>query len=138
MRKSIFAKYFLICTAVILISFICLGAVLLLVSSQYFVSETKEELYASVDKAVSMAQDTADIGSDEWIAHMNDKLSAISHGSANEVFITDTNGKILTYSENIAFISAQGFLKGSMQRLSMSVVIICVQTWIFLMKNIIL
>lgn len=112
MRKSIFAKYFLICTAVILISFICLGAVLLLVSSQYFVSETKEELYASVDKAVSMAQDTADIGSDEWKAHMNDKLSAISHGSANEVFITDTNGKILTYSENIAFISAQGFLRG--------------------------
>ena len=41
-RKSIFFKYFVICSAVILISFVCLGTVLLLVSSRYFIDEKKE------------------------------------------------------------------------------------------------
>ena len=43
-RKSIFLKYFVIYSAVILISFICLGAVLLLVSSRYFLQEKKDLL----------------------------------------------------------------------------------------------
>ena len=49
--KSIFFKYFIICSAVILISFICLGAVLLLVSSQYFIGEKKDLLYSNVNRA---------------------------------------------------------------------------------------
>lgn len=40
-RKSIFFKYFAICSAVILVSFCCLGTVLLLVSSRYFLDEKK-------------------------------------------------------------------------------------------------
>ena len=43
-RKSIFFKYFVICSAVILISFVCLGTVLLLVSSRYFIDEKKSLL----------------------------------------------------------------------------------------------
>lgn len=112
MRKSIFAKYFLICTAVILISFVCLGAVLLLVSSQYFVSQTKDELYLDVDKVTSLAQGYADIGSDEWKANLSDGLSEYFFISSKECFITDTNGMIIAQSDGIAFMSSQGFIKG--------------------------
>ncbi len=49
--KSIFFKYFIICAAVILISFICLGAVLLLVSSQYFTGEKRDLLQTNATAA---------------------------------------------------------------------------------------
>ena len=56
-RKSIVFKYFALCTAVILISFICLGAVLLLVSSRYFLDEKKSLMLKDARALASYTQE---------------------------------------------------------------------------------
>lgn len=55
-RKSIFFKYFSICSAVILISFCCLGTVLLLVSSRYFLDEKKSLMMKNAKALASYTQ----------------------------------------------------------------------------------
>ena len=59
-RKSIFFKYFVICSAVVLISFVCLGTVLLLVSSRYFIDEKKSLLEKNTKATKENAKAKAD------------------------------------------------------------------------------
>ena len=53
MRKSIVTKYFCICSVVILACVICIGSVLLLVASQFYKTEKKEALIASVNEVIA-------------------------------------------------------------------------------------
>lgn len=102
--KSIFFKYFIICAAVILISFICLGAVLLLVSSQYFVGEKRDILISNVTDAAKetteamQSIDTDDAQTNELLK--TDAVAEIlkSHAQSigGEFFITDDDGSLIT------------------------------------------
>lgn len=53
MQKSIVTKYFCICSAVILACVVGIGSVLLLVSSQFYKTEKKEALLASVNEVIT-------------------------------------------------------------------------------------
>ncbi len=104
-RKSLLFKYFLICTAVILISFICLGAVLLLISSRYFNDRQKtvlEKNVADISKAVSklMKDSPAD-----WKANAKGELDRYAYTAGADLIIFDSDGNILvtsTLSEKMA------------------------------------
>lgn len=97
-RKSLFYKYFLICTAVILISFICLGAVLLLISSNYFNRERKETLKNTVGNATqnivnSMVSEPAD-----WRSPTQTRLNEYANNYGADMFIISSDGTVLMYS----------------------------------------
>jgi len=79
--KSIFFKYFIICAAVILVSFVCLGAVLLLVSSQYFVGEKRDLIMTNVSDACIESTEAMEI-----LSQNNRGLSSIELMSNGEVY----------------------------------------------------
>lgn len=97
-RRSIFSKYFIICSAVILISFICLGAVLLLVSSRYFAGEKKDLLEKNV---LSLAEESKAIMIDspsEWKEQVSDQIKEYSMGCNADFILTDKNGSVIICS----------------------------------------
>lgn len=53
MRKSIITKYFGFCSAMIFASVVCVGTVLLLVSSQYYKAERRDALTVVMDEVIS-------------------------------------------------------------------------------------
>lgn len=112
MRNSIFTKYFLICTAVILISFLCLGAVLLLVSSQYFVSEKKDDLISAVNSVSADAQEAAAGKPVAWKYEITPILNDYSISSACQLFMTNDAGKVVYKSDNMRWLDQNSYLRG--------------------------
>ena len=97
-RRSIFSKYFLIVTAVILISFICLGAVLLLVSSHYFLQEKMDMLEKNVLMVESNVKQKISASPSEWKADTEWTIKELSMGSNADVILCDKNGDIIVSS----------------------------------------
>ncbi len=58
MQKSIFRKYFSICTSLILASILILGIALMLFASQYFKTEKYDLLSSNVEKAVNILEES--------------------------------------------------------------------------------
>lgn len=115
--KSIFFKYFIICAAVILVSFVCLGAVLLLVSSQYFVGEKRDLIQTNVSDACVETIDAMDLLAQESGLSETEKLISSaevfevikSHAQSigGEFYIFDGNGNVActTFSDKTGAIS---------------------------------
>lgn len=97
-HRSIFSKYFVICSAVILISFICLGAVLLLVSSRYFIEDKKNLLEKNVLSLVSDTESIIKESPSEWKGQVTDKIKEYSMGCNADFILTDKNGEIIISS----------------------------------------
>ena len=97
--KSIFIKYFMICSAVILISFICLGAVLLLVSSRYFLQEKKDLLKKNVESASSAVMQMISDSPTGWREEAVRTVSGMAAGSNIELIFCDKNGNIIAGSD---------------------------------------
>lgn len=121
--KSIFFKYFIICAAVILVSFVCLGAVLLLVSSQYFVGEKRDLILTNVSDACIESTEAMEI-----LSQNNRGLSSIELMSNGEVYdiikshaqsiggefvIADSEGTIILHSaDSVPESISQNLLSG--------------------------
>lgn len=121
--KSIFFKYFIICAAVILVSFVCLGAVLLLVSSQYFVGEKRDLIMTNVSDACIESTEAMEI-----LSQNNRGLSSIELMSNGEVYdiikshaqsiggefvIADSEGTIILHSaDSVPESISQSLLSG--------------------------
>ena len=99
-RRSIFSKYFVICSAVILISFICLGAVLLLVSSRYFLEEKKNLLEKNVLSLVSDSETIIKGSPSSWKEQVTEKVREYSMGCNADFILTDKNGGIIVCSNS--------------------------------------
>lgn len=104
MRKSIFIKYFSLCSAVILISFLCLGAVLLLVSSQYFVGEKKDILFKNVRDAVVDTTTSMNVSKDSWQVELQPVYNSFAYATGADIFLTDAGGKILICSQRDKYL----------------------------------
>lgn len=97
-RRSLLFKYFLICTAVILISFICLGAVLLLISSRYFNAEKQ----TTIKNRISIAADEISLimleNPDNWKSQASIKINEYSAAASSDVILFDSSGSIIVSS----------------------------------------
>ena len=93
--KSIFSKYFVICSAVILISFICLGAVLLLVSSRYFIEDRKALLKKNCDGAAYEVKEVMLDTPSDWKAQASEIMKEYAMGCNAHFILADKNGRIL-------------------------------------------
>ncbi|MCR5122202.1 MAG: HAMP domain-containing histidine kinase [Ruminococcus sp.] len=98
-RKSLFYKYFLICTAVILISFICLGAVLLLISSNYFSSEKTQTLEKNVMNVSYSLSGTMKEMPSNWKTVGQIKINEYSKNGGSNLLIVGSDGKVVLSSE---------------------------------------
>lgn len=94
-RKSIVFKYFALCTAVILISFICLGAVLLLVSSRYFIDEKKSLMTKHTEALVSFTKDEIAKDPSDWKQAVTTKMQEYSISSNADFLMCDKTGYII-------------------------------------------
>lgn len=97
-RRSIFSKIFLIVTAVILISFICLGAVLLLVSSHYFLQEKKDMLEKNVLIVASNVEQKISSSPSGWKEDTEWTIRELSMSSSTDIILCDRNGHVIASS----------------------------------------
>lgn len=112
--KSIFSKYFVICSAVILISFICLGAVLLLVSSRYFIEDRKALLKKNCDGAAYEVKEVMLDTPSDWKAQASEIMKEYAMGCNAHFILADKDGRILekTYgSDKIGTEVSEDLLK---------------------------
>lgn len=94
-RRSLLFKYFSICTAVILISFICLGAVLLLISSRYFTDLSKTNLESA---AYELSQQLSAIMTDDpsgWRSRAESEIEGYSDEEQADILIISSDGSIV-------------------------------------------
>lgn len=94
-RKSIVFKYFALCTAVILISFICLGAVLLLVSSRYFIDEKKTLMIKNTEALVSFTEQALENDPSGWKGAVTTKMHEYSISSNADFIMCNKAGYII-------------------------------------------
>ena len=97
--KSIFLKYFVIFSAVILISFICLGAVLLLVSSRYFLQEKKDLLVRNTLTAANGITSLISESPTGWKETTAWSMRELATRSGIETLLCDKNGNIIASSD---------------------------------------
>ncbi|MBR6336742.1 MAG: HAMP domain-containing histidine kinase [Ruminococcus sp.] len=93
--KSIFSKYFVICSAVILISFVCLGAVLLLVSSRYFIEDRKALLKKNCEGAAHEVCQVMLDDPSEWKGQASEIMKEYAMGCNAHFILTDKNGRVI-------------------------------------------
>lgn len=94
-RKSIVFKYFALCTAVILISFICLGAVLLLVSSRYFIDEKKNQMIKNTQALVEYTEQRLKQDASNWKDAVATKMQEYSISSSTDYIMCSSTGYII-------------------------------------------
>lgn len=94
-RRSLFFKYFSICTAVILISFICLGAVLLLISSNFFNRQKEERLERSVMNISMTISSNMKATPGDWRLASQKALDEYSNNTGADIFVFDSTGTIV-------------------------------------------
>lgn len=97
-HRSLFFKFFSICMAVILISFITLGAVLLLISSNYFMREQQQVLKGAISNLSDGVAFTMRSQPDEWRSFTKMRLNEYSKNSNVDLFILDSSGEVLISS----------------------------------------
>lgn len=97
-RKSLFYKYFLICTAVILISFICLGAVLLLISSNYFTGTKQKALERSLVNISQGITEEMKKNPGKWKKVAQIRIGEYSRNSGSDMLIVADDGTIVLNS----------------------------------------
>lgn len=99
MRKSIFAKYFMVCATFVLVSITFLGAVLLIFVSQYFKDEKYELLELNAQNALSATlsdyQETGGVSAYRLLP----VYRLLAQVSDSEYFLTDASGVTLFCSE---------------------------------------
>lgn len=91
----------MICSAVILISFICLGAVLLLVSSRYFIEEKKDLLEKNAKAASYRIQNTMQSTPAGWRSEVSQIIESLAVGSNTDFLLCDKNGKMILNSGKV-------------------------------------
>lgn len=93
--KSIFLRYFAICSAVILVSFCCLGTVLLLVSSRYFIDEKKSLLLKNAKALASYTQEKMLEDPEDWRDDCAGEMKDYSISCNADFVLSDGEGYIV-------------------------------------------
>lgn len=98
MRKSIFSEYFYLCAVILSAAIICIGAVLLLVSGEFYKSEKKTTLIKTTEEV--LATTTISIKTDGLnIAYLKNVFLNITDTTEIDFTLVDSNGDALVCSE---------------------------------------
>lgn len=97
MRKSLFAKYFTVCSVIILSSLIFLGTIFTVLVSRYLITERREMLSQNVSKAVSFTAYSYSANNGLYLEKsvLEQYYSSVADVSNGVVFLTDNDGNTL-------------------------------------------
>ncbi|MFQ9873073.1 MAG: hypothetical protein ACLRVT_08850, partial [Oscillospiraceae bacterium] len=105
MQKSLFAKYYTICSAIILICFTFLGIVFLTFAAQYFKLDKQKLLLRNTQQAVAITVNNYEMNSYRHINSTVVDLYKIFGDSIDAtIFLTDLQGKTLACTEDEACV----------------------------------
>ena len=93
--KSIFTRYFAICSAVILISFCCLGTVLLLVSTRYFLDSKKSLMLKDAKALRDYTKEKMLEEPDGYLNDVRSELKYYSIASNADYLICSSDGYVI-------------------------------------------
>ncbi len=93
--RSIFTKYFAICSAVILISFCCLGTVLLLVSTRYFLDSKKSLMLKDAKALRDYTKEKMLEEPDGYLNDVRSELKYYSIASNADYLICSSDGYVI-------------------------------------------
>lgn len=111
MQKTLFKKYLRVSLAIILVSFLLLGVMLIVFMSRYWQDEKRDLLNTNVESIAEFASSKILIGEDSGILQTSELQGVIQMFSSNisaSIFITDVHGEVKLRSENgLAFQNNQ-------------------------------
>ena len=99
MPKSIFRSFFGLFAAIIVSSILVIGAVLLLVSKEYFKSSTKADMIITANEAIEDIKLSCPSGGQLDLDFTDKLLIKLADISNNEFTLTDSSGHFLTCTE---------------------------------------
>ena len=101
MQKSLFTKYLRITSLIILVSFLCLGLVMIFVVSQYWQAEKRDLLSRNARSVAELAESTAFFDGTQYNLDGNRLqafMTVFAESSDSEIFLTDRGGNRLVSS----------------------------------------
>ena len=101
MQKSLFTKYLRITSLIILVSFLCLGLVMIFVVSQYWQTEKRDLLSRNARSVAELAESTAFFDGTQYNLDGNRLqtfMTVFAESSDSEIFLTDRGGNRLVSS----------------------------------------
>lgn len=102
MNKSLFIKYFLICTSIILVSILFLGAILLGCASQSFKMDKQAVLTQNAKTAAEITLEAyKKVNYEITPKNLMSSYQVLSGAINADIFFTDTSGKTLVCSETV-------------------------------------
>lgn len=111
MQKTLFKKYLRVSLAIILVSFLLLGVMLIVFMSRYWQDEKRDLLNTNVESIAEFASSKILIGEDSGILQTSELQGVIQMFSSNisaSIFITDVHGEVKLRSENgLSFQNSQ-------------------------------
>lgn len=99
MQKSIFTKYYMVCSTLIIISITVLGALFLIFASQYFKEDKYKLLESNVERAAMAAEQNYAQSGVFYQSELKKLYSAMSQTIDATFFLTDVNGKTVLCTE---------------------------------------
>ncbi|MEE1279291.1 MAG: HAMP domain-containing sensor histidine kinase [Oscillospiraceae bacterium] len=109
MRKSLFAKYFTVCSVIILSSFVFLGTIFSVLVSRYLRTERQQMLSENVAKAVSFTLYNYEINNNVYLEtrSLRQFYASMADAANGVMFLTDIEGNTLICSEDGTCIHKQ-------------------------------
>lgn len=101
MKKSLFAKYFTVCSVIILTSFVALGTIFTVFISSYIRNERQQSLSKNVDKAVNFTIYNYEASGGTYLDKrvLTQFYSSMADDINGFMFLTEENGKTLICTE---------------------------------------
>ncbi len=102
MKKSLFVKYFTVCTVIILFSFVFLGGVFSVLTSRYLRTERQQMLTENVLKAANFTVYNYEMNNGMYLEKraLRQFYSSIADFSNGVMFLTDANGTAIICTED--------------------------------------
>ncbi len=101
MQKSIFTKYFAVCSAVILVSITLMGGLFLAFSTRYFQEDKQESLLRNARQAAALTVANLQSYNYQYISEKQllSGYSIISATTGTEIFLVDSDGRTMICTE---------------------------------------
>lgn len=99
MRKSVFSEFFTLCAAIISSAIICVAAVLIVISSEFYKNDKKEFIITNAETILSVTKLSIDSADGVDVDYLNNIYLNVTDTTEIVFTLTDSNGVALVCSE---------------------------------------
>lgn len=99
MRKSVFSEFFTLCAAIISSAIICVAAVLIVISSEFYKNDKKEFIITNAETVLSVTKLSIDSADGVDVDYLNNIYLNVTDTTEIVFTLTDSNGVALVCSE---------------------------------------